>query len=146
MAEAEGEVTLMDVKGRYMAVITQNNMIKIFDISRRQYKQIGVTRKFEIKNGEPLGEIKDIQLNCEGKKLCILADQSPFPNVRIPDTKFYIYDVDMDNFMEMEVSPNRVPIECFWDQSDPRLLAVETDYVKDLNGKPEEETKLAVVE
>ncbi len=115
MAESEGEVHLMDVKGRYMAVVTQNNMIKIFDISRRQYKQIGVTRKFEIKNGEPLGEIKDIQLNCEGKKLCILADQSPFPTVRIPDTKFYIYDVDMDNFMEMEVSPNRVPIECFWD-------------------------------
>jgi len=74
MAESEGEVHLMDVKGRYMAVVTQNNMIKIFDISRRQYKQIGVTRKFEIKNGEPLGEIKDIQLNCEGKKLCILAD------------------------------------------------------------------------
>jgi len=102
-----------------------------------------VTRKFEIKNGEPLGEIKDIQLNCEGKKLCILADQSPFPNVRIPDTKFYIYDVDMDNFMEMEISKNRVPIECFWDQSDPRLLAIETDYVKDLGGaKNEEETKV----
>lgn len=73
-----------------------------------------------------------MQLNCEGKKLCILADQTPFPTVRIPDTKFYIYDVDMDNFMGMEVSPNRVPIECFWDQSDPRLLAVETEYVKDL--------------
>ena len=140
MAESEGEVTLMDVKGRYMAVVTQNNMIKIFDISRRQYKQIGVTRKFEIKLGEPLGEIKDIQLNCEGKKLCILADQSPFPTVRIPDTKFYIYDVDMDNFMDMQVAPNRVPVECFWDLSDPRLLAVETEYVKDPNAKPEAET------
>jgi hypothetical protein len=74
MSESEGEVSLMDVKGRYMAVVTQNNMIKIFDISRRQYKQIGVTRKFELKPGVPLGEIKDIQLNCEGKKLCILAD------------------------------------------------------------------------
>ena len=72
-------------------------------------------------------------MNCEGKKLCILADQSPFPSVRIPDTKFYIYDVDMDNFMEMEISRNRVPAECFWDQSDPRLLAIETEYIKDLN-------------
>jgi hypothetical protein len=36
-----------------------------------------------------------------------------------------------------------VPIECFWDQSDPRLLAIETDYVKDLGGgKTEEETKV----
>jgi hypothetical protein len=60
MAESEGEVTLMDVKGRYMAVVTQQSMIKIFDISRRQYKQIGVTRKFEKKAGERIGEIKDI--------------------------------------------------------------------------------------
>ena len=60
MAESEGDITLMDVKGRYMAIVTSNNMIKIFDISRRQYKQIGVTRKFEIKSGEPLGEIKDM--------------------------------------------------------------------------------------
>lgn len=60
--------------------------------------------------------------------------------MRIPDTKFYIYDVDMDNFMEMEVNPNRVPVECFWDQSDPRLLSIETEYVKDLNPKPEGET------
>lgn len=88
-----------------------------------------------MKAGEALGEIKDIQLNCEGKKLCILADQSPFPSIRIPDTKFYIYDVDMDNFMDMEVTSNRVPVECFWDQSDPRLLCVETEYIKDI-GKP----------
>lgn len=74
MTENEGEVTAIDVKNRYMAVVTSSNMIKIFDISRRQFKQIGVTRKFEIKNGEPLGEIKDISLNADGKKLCILAD------------------------------------------------------------------------
>ena len=35
--------------------------------------------------------------------------------------------------MEMEVSNSRVPIECFWDQSDPRLLAVETEYIKDIS-------------
>lgn len=116
-----------------MAIVTANNLIKIFDISRRQYKQIGVTRKFEIKNGEPLGEIKEISLNAEGKKLCILADQSPFPSIRIPDTKFYIYDIDMDNFMEMEVTANRVPCECFWDQNDPRLLTIETEFIKDIS-------------
>ena len=46
----------------------------------------------------------------------------------------------MDNFMQFEVSPNRIPIEAFWDQQDARLLAVETEYAK-LNGdqsKPEE--------
>lgn len=35
--------------------------------------------------------------------------------------------------MEMHVSQNRVPVECFWDQSDPRLLAIETEYIKDIS-------------
>lgn len=74
MSEQEGEVIAIDAKNRYMAVVTSNNMIKIFDISRRTFKQLGVTRRFEIKNGESLGEIKDISLNSDGKKLCILAD------------------------------------------------------------------------
>ena len=46
-----------------MAVVTSKSLIKMFDISRRTYKQIGITRKFEIKSGELIGEIKDIALN-----------------------------------------------------------------------------------
>jgi hypothetical protein len=75
LTENEGEVTNIDARGRYMAVVTSNNMIKIFDVSKNQYKQLGVTRKFEMKQGVSLGEIKDISLNADGKKLCILADQ-----------------------------------------------------------------------
>jgi hypothetical protein len=32
------------------------------------------------------------------------------------------------------VTGNRIPIEAFWDQNDKRLLAVETEFVKDLAG------------
>jgi hypothetical protein len=32
------------------------------------------------------------------------------------------------------VSHNRVPLESFWDDKDHRLLAIETEYVKDLSG------------
>jgi len=133
LTEQEGEVILIDARDKYMAVITSQNMIKIFDISRRTYKQLGVTRKFEIKSGELLGDIKNIALNADGKKLCILSDQCPFPSIRIPDTKFYIYDIDMDSFMQLEVNPHRVPTECFWDQGDARLLAIETEFVKDIS-------------
>lgn len=52
----------------------------------------------------------------------------------------------MDNFMAMEVNPNRVPVECFWDQSDPRLLAVETEYVKDLSSSPKNNEEIKVQE
>jgi len=44
-----------------------------------------------------------------------LCDQVPFPSIRIPDSKFYIYDIDMDKFLECKVSANRIPIEAFWD-------------------------------
>lgn len=37
--------------------------------------------------------------------------------------------------MEYQCAVNRVPIEAFWDQVDHRLLAVETEYVKDLGNK-----------
>jgi len=38
MTESEGEVISIDARDRYMAMVTSKNMIKIFDISRRQYK------------------------------------------------------------------------------------------------------------
>ena len=130
MTEQEGDVIKIDAKDKIMAVVTSKSLIKMYDISRRTYKQIGVTRKFEFKAGEQIGEIKDIALNQDGKKLAILCDQCPFPSIRIPDTKFYIYDIDMDKFIEQKVNSNRLPVEIFWDLQDPRLLAVETEYAK----------------
>lgn len=74
MAEQEGEIIKIDARGKYMAIVTSKSLIKMFDVSRRTYKQLGVTRKFEIKSGELIGEIKDIALNADGKKLAILCD------------------------------------------------------------------------
>ena len=74
MTEQEGEVIKIDARGKFMAIVTSKSMIKIFDISRRTYKQLGVTRKFEFKVGESIGEIKDISLHADGKKLAILCD------------------------------------------------------------------------
>lgn len=74
LAENEGEVTHIDARTKYMAVVTSSNMIKMFDITKSPFKQVGITRKFEMKAGVSLGEIKDIALSADGKKLCILAD------------------------------------------------------------------------
>ena len=35
MTEQEGDAILIEVRGKYMAVVTSNSQIKIFDISRR---------------------------------------------------------------------------------------------------------------
>jgi intraflagellar transport protein 140 len=136
LTEQDGEITQMEVSGKHMAVITSNNMIRIFDISRRNIKQNGMTRKF----GEGTQcEIKSVALNADGKKLAILVDQLPIPSIRIPDIKFYIYDVEMDTFMDCEVEADRVPSEASWDQNDSRLLCLETEYMKMSEDAPEEE-------
>jgi len=75
-----------------------------------------------------LGDIKNISINCSGKKIAIIAEQS-YPSIKIPDTKFYVYDVDLDMFYDQEVEYNRVPTESSWDLEDERLLAVETEYM-----------------
>ena len=46
----------------------------------------------------------------------MLCDKSPLPSVKIPDTMFYVYDVNMDNFMEKEAGFNRIPTDLFWDE------------------------------
>ena len=74
-----------------------------------------VTRKFE-KNGQHLGEIKSIVLNSNASHVAMLCDKSPLPSVKIPDTLFYVYDVNMDNFMEKEAGFNRIPTDLFWDE------------------------------
>jgi hypothetical protein len=38
MAESEGEVIQIDARGKFMAVVTSNNLIKMFDVSKEQYK------------------------------------------------------------------------------------------------------------
>jgi len=107
-----------------------------------------MTRRFE-KNGESLGDIKHISINCSGKKIAIIAEQS-YPSIKIPDTKFYVYDVDLDIFYDQEVDYNRVPTESSWDIDDERLLAVETEYMpgiskvikgEELEEEPEEEMR-----
>ena len=91
-----------------------------------------MTRKFE-KNGESLGEIKQIALNADGKKISIIADQCPIPSIKIPDTKFYIYDVELDVFMDHELSYNRVAVGSYWDLKDERFLGIETEFMKDFS-------------
>lgn len=119
LTEQDGEIIHMEVANKHMAVVSANNMIRIFDISRRNIKQLGMTRKFGEGNS---CQIKSIALSLDGKKLAILADQLPIPSIRIPDIKFYIYDVEMDTFMDTEIDPDRVPSEAFWDQKDSRML------------------------
>ena len=83
-----------------MVIWTTNNYIRIFDLSRREYKQVGMTRRFEDSSG-PLGKIRQCAINSDGSKVVIVSDKI-VENAVSADTKFYIYDVDMDNFINFD--------------------------------------------
>jgi intraflagellar transport protein 140 len=127
-----GEINHFNVNNKYLLVTTSNNFFGIYDISRRTLKQIMNFRKFE-KNKQNLGEIREGSINCKGNYIGLLCDSLENQEIHIPETIFYVYDVELDSFTEHEISPNRIPIEFIWDFSDPRLFGVQTEYAKDLS-------------
>ncbi len=140
-AEAEGEITLVEINSKRMVAATSTNQLKIWDVTRKVWKQLGMARAFD-KDGRALGEVKLVAINSDGTKLCILSDAMPVPSIKVPDTKFYVYDIEYDKILEYEVSKHRIPVYCAWDQNDPRLLGVETEFVlesKDEEGNLEQE-------
>lgn len=50
-SEAEGQIININILNNSMVMWTSNNYLRIFDLSRREYKQVGVTRKFEDSKG-----------------------------------------------------------------------------------------------
>lgn len=127
-----GEITHFNSINKYLLVCTSNNYFGIFDIQRRTIKQIMMFRRFD-KNAELIGEIRDACINSKGNFVGILCDTMSNSDIRIPETKFYIYDVEMDSFVDQEISPNKIPIEIIWDVNDPRLFGIQTEYAKDLS-------------
>jgi intraflagellar transport protein 140 len=49
--ESEGEPFLLDVNGDFMAVATRLNVVRLFDLTRREVRPHGASRKFESKDG-----------------------------------------------------------------------------------------------
>jgi hypothetical protein len=48
MSENEGELANIDVMGNHMVVVTDSR-IKIYDLSRREYRIVSMARRFEDK-------------------------------------------------------------------------------------------------
>lgn len=148
MSESEGEISAVNILGDHMVVTTETH-IKVYDTSRREFRLIGMPRKFEDKQGQSLGLIRAAFVNSQGNKIALLVDQAPKPTLIFPDTNIYVYDLDIDNFLYYDFGPNQIPVDAAWDTEDPRLLLVETEglsltYEEDAENKPEEHLNEAV--
>ena len=131
-----GDINLFNVASKYLLVVTVNNYFAVYDLERRGLKQTLSFRKFQ-KNGQSLGEIREAAINCKGNLIIFLTDNMVNSEMRMPETKIIIYDVEMDSYIDYEISPNRIPIEIAWDYSDGRIFAISTEYAKDLNNEDE---------
>lgn len=56
-----------------MVAWSSNNYMRLYDLGRREYKQVGVTRRFENADG-PLGKIRLCNVSADGTKVGIIAD------------------------------------------------------------------------
>ncbi|XP_072275167.1 intraflagellar transport protein 140 homolog [Pyxicephalus adspersus] len=142
---SEGNPCLLDICGSFLVVATNTAHFKLFDLSRREAKSHSNCKNLcELVPG--LGSIVSIRCNANGSKVSILANRAD-GNL---DSKMYFYDVELDTVIFFDFwngqtdqgdSPtpsnpeshlpensklfDRIPINHFWDQTEPRLLACE---------------------
>jgi len=116
---------------RHLAVATSNGRIKVMDVSRVQPRQVGSAGSFVDEAGESYGTITSIAINCDGTRVSMLASRSMGGSMRVPDTRVFVYNLDMDAVSAYDCGANMFPRSHYWDHQEPKLLAVETYRVRD---------------
>lgn len=162
----EGQPNYMSIQENFMVVSTNLNMIKLWDISRREPKTIVPGRLLTASNttiassssssstGSSSNEselrgltIKQISINCHGTKLSIISsvgETEEVGSVQSPDSRIHIYEVELDRFMSYEFGPRYYPTRMYWDYQESKLLAVETKKFEK-QPKEKDETSAAAV-
>ncbi|KAK9953000.1 hypothetical protein ABG768_017026 [Culter alburnus] len=90
-SEAEGNPTLLSVCGSYLAVGTDTSHVRVFNLTRREAKPLGVTKNL-CELIPDLGALRSVKCNASGSQLSVLITQV---NGR-PDNKVYFYDIELD--------------------------------------------------
>lgn len=123
--ESEGKVLGFHIQGSWLVVWTQNSYLKIFSITAKECKQVSVSRRFEDSKG-PLGIIKTCTINSDGTKVGIIAT---LMNGAV-STIFYVYDTEVDTFLNYDLGSSKIPVALYWDHKDKRFFGIQTEFVK----------------
>ena len=132
-----GKIKLFNILGKYLLVCTSENYFSVYDISRRTLRRTVMWRQLA-RNGEKLGEIRKASINCKGNVIGFLINIIQ-NKTKLQETKFILFDVEMDAFAEYEISPNRIPKYFLWDYTDQRVFMVHTEYSKDALAQRQDE-------
>nr|XP_051686227.1 intraflagellar transport protein 140 homolog isoform X2 [Oryctolagus cuniculus] len=151
-SENEGNPCFLDVCGNFLVVGTDLAHFKSFDLSRREAKVHCSCRSLAaLVPG--VGGITSLRCNASGSRISFLLS----PTHSVPDSKICFYDVEMDTVTVLDFRAaqmgqgeslsfsrqeshknhlfvneklrNHVPVNHFWDQSEPRLFVCEAVQV-----------------
>jgi intraflagellar transport protein 140 len=127
--EAEGKPYLLSLQGKFLAVATDQRLLRVFDLSRRDPKAIGSMGNFSEAFGEETKSaiIRSICVNADGTRVCILADKVEGAlKIRVPQSKLFLFQNDLNIYQQYDFGRSSYPISVFFDPVEPRLLACET--------------------
>eukprot|EP00741_Cyanophora_paradoxa_P007333 tig00001107_g7093.t1 len=162
-SDLEGDPTHLDISGSpssasstsptatipqvFLAAATKNGFIKVWNVSRKEPKQIYARRFTE--GDKPLGTIASIKINCAGNRVSILALATSASGIRRPDSRLFVYEGETDSFETFEFGPKRYPTTHFWDPTETKLLGCETRKLRgkgaQTDGLPEPEIEIATL-
>uniref|UniRef100_A0A671LEY8 Intraflagellar transport protein 140 homolog n=1 Tax=Sinocyclocheilus anshuiensis TaxID=1608454 RepID=A0A671LEY8_9TELE len=112
-SEAEGNPTQLSVCGSYLAVGTDTCHVRVFDLTRREAKAMGVTKNLSELIPD-LGALRSVKCNASGSQLSVLIAQ-------VQKRLF------LKGFCSFEIQlAARCPVSQFWDENEPRLFVCET--------------------
>uniref|UniRef100_A0A671RDR8 Intraflagellar transport protein 140 homolog n=1 Tax=Sinocyclocheilus anshuiensis TaxID=1608454 RepID=A0A671RDR8_9TELE len=116
-SEAEGNPTLLSVCGSYLAVGTDTCHVRVFDLTCREAKAMGVMKNLSELIPD-LGALRSVKCNASGNQLSILITQVK----KKKDKKLYL---NLRTRCEVELA-GRCPVSQFWDENESRLFVCET--------------------
>uniref|UniRef100_A0A8C1Q5T2 Intraflagellar transport protein 140 homolog n=1 Tax=Cyprinus carpio TaxID=7962 RepID=A0A8C1Q5T2_CYPCA len=119
-SEAEGNPTLLSVCGSYLAVGTDTCHVRVFDLTRREAKAMGVTKNLSELIPD-LGALRSVKCNASGSHLSVLIAQVQ-KNSNVHCENLYL---NLRTRCEGELAA-RCPVSQFWDENEPRLFVCET--------------------
>jgi hypothetical protein len=68
-----------------------------------------------------------VRVNANGSRVAILATRFKAGSASVPDSKLYVWFVDLDKIQDFDFGPlGQRPTSVFWDPVEPRLLACDT--------------------
>jgi len=127
LQEYEGFPLSMDISGSLLAVVTTENILKVWDLNgdsnqdlnKRVPKLIVPQRKLD----EYVNGVQSIKLNATADKISILSE-SPSDGQHNMITTVFLYDIEKDDIAKFKLQPDLTVQDHIWEQHDGRFLSV----------------------